>query len=256
MSFFPREHGAYGQMSFPLVTALAVAGVTVPALLTVTAVVASFLAHEPLLVVLGMRGPRARREAGASAWRWLAVTAGIAVAAGLTAIWLTPPAHRWAFAVPLVPAAMLVPALVARREKTSQAEIAVALAFSFAAVPVSLAANATAAVGFSIAVPFALMFVAATLAVRVVILKVRGGGNPRAAAFTRRAAFAVAAIGGAGVTWAALTGLMPPRVLVAAAPGVLIALGVALFPPSPARLRTVGWTLVAASFLTTAILVV
>ena len=33
MALLPKEHGAYGQLAFPLVTAFAVAGVTMPALL-------------------------------------------------------------------------------------------------------------------------------------------------------------------------------------------------------------------------------
>jgi hypothetical protein len=41
----------------------------------------------------------------------------------------------------------------------------------------------------------------------------------------------------------------------AALPGLLIAVIIAARPPQPARLRTVGWTLVAASILTGVIVV-
>ncbi len=58
MAFLPKEHGAYGQLAFPLVTALAVSGTSVPAGLIALAVVACFLAHEPLLVLLGMVSSR------------------------------------------------------------------------------------------------------------------------------------------------------------------------------------------------------
>jgi hypothetical protein len=66
----PKEHGAYGQMAMPLVTSLVVAGASAPGLLLATAVVIAFLMHEPLVVLLGRRGGRAKREAGGRAGRW------------------------------------------------------------------------------------------------------------------------------------------------------------------------------------------
>ena len=59
---FPKEHGAYGQLLFPLATSLVVAGVTAPALLTAaSAAYAAFMAHEPLSrYCSAARGPRAR----------------------------------------------------------------------------------------------------------------------------------------------------------------------------------------------------
>src|SRR5262245_28487506 len=67
----PREHGAYGQLLFPLVTALAVGWPTVAAYGLAVAGIALFVAHEPLLVVMGQRGVRAEREQTRRAWRWL-----------------------------------------------------------------------------------------------------------------------------------------------------------------------------------------
>ena len=69
--FLPREHGAYGQLVFPLVTAFGVAGLSSGGLLLATAVIAAFLAHEPAAVRFGQRGVRASREDGAGAARWL-----------------------------------------------------------------------------------------------------------------------------------------------------------------------------------------
>jgi len=68
---WPKEHGAYGQLVFPLATAFAIAGATAPALLTAIAVTAAFLAHEPLIVLLGRRGVRARRDHFRRAAIWL-----------------------------------------------------------------------------------------------------------------------------------------------------------------------------------------
>jgi YwiC-like protein len=70
----PREHGAYSQMALPLVTSLVVARAAPPALFVAVAVVCGFLAHEPLLLLMGGRGVRARHAAGSRAAIWFATT--------------------------------------------------------------------------------------------------------------------------------------------------------------------------------------
>jgi hypothetical protein len=100
------------------------------------------------------------------------------------------------------------------------------------------------------ALPFALMFVAQTLAVRSVILRVRGGGNAAAAQTTARLALGVAAVGLAIFALLAVRGRVSWVAPSAAVPGALSAAYLALFPPPPTRLRTVGWALVSASVAT------
>src|SRR5512144_1851394 len=73
-SLFPREHGAWGQLAFPLATGLNIGRPGPAAFLLCAAVVAAFLGHEPLLVVLGQRGHRARDAHGRRALRALAVS--------------------------------------------------------------------------------------------------------------------------------------------------------------------------------------
>jgi hypothetical protein len=252
---FPKEHGAYGQITFPLVTAFLVAGLSAGGLLVAAAVVAGFLAHEPASVLLGSRGARAKRELQQAAIRWLGCAAVIGLAAGAAAFLTMPPAARWSLAVPLAPALLLLVATGRGQEKSWYGETAAALAFSGTAMPVSLAASASVETGAAVAVPFALLFVASTLAVRVVILKVRGGGDTRATSTTRRAALALVAGASAALGIVVATGLLPVTVLAAAAPGLLTAAVVAIHPPSPHRLRALGWTLVAVSVLTAAIVV-
>jgi hypothetical protein len=105
----------------------------------------------------------------------------------------------------------------------------------------------------AVAIPFALLFTTTTLAVRVVILRVRSGGDPRATAATRRATLAIAA--GSSMLIGAMTvaGWLGPSVLAASAPGLLTAAMVAARPPAATRLRPLGWSLVAVSVLTAAI---
>ena len=247
MPFFPKEHGAYGQLSFPLVTSLIVSGVSAGSALFALAIVAGFLAHEPLLVVLGLRGPRARRELGRTAIWWLAsVTAVLVVCGALAMRWMTPE-HRISVMLPLVPALYLFWAAVSGHGKSTAAELAVAIAFSTAAIPLCLLGGSPATTGVVVALAFATNFVLATLAVRVVIVKVRGGGDPRQVAAMRRAVFVLAAAIAAAVIVAAVLGLLPPAPLVSVAPGIIVALWIAASPPPPSKLRKVGWTLVGTS---------
>ena len=138
MSLWPKEHGAYGQITFPLVAALAVAGVSAGGLLIATATIAGFLAHEPALVVLGLRGPRAKRELRRHAVLWLGCCLVAGVVAGIGALLAMPPPARWSIAVPLVPATLLAVAALRGAEKTWYGETAAAVAFSGAAVPIAM----------------------------------------------------------------------------------------------------------------------
>jgi hypothetical protein len=252
-AYIPREHGAYGQMAFPLVTAFGVAGVSVAGLLLATAVIASFLAHEPAAVRFGQRGVRAAREYGRAAARWLWACMAIVLGAGIGAALILDPSIRWSLVVPAVPALVLVATMVRGREKSWYGEISAALAFAGAAVPVALAAGAPPKAAWHVAVPFALLFAMTTLAVRVVVLRVRGGGNPQATAATR-AAVMIASLA-ALLTIAALAAarVVPSSMLIATVPGLATAIVVAARPPAATRLRLLGWSLVTVSTLTAAI---
>jgi len=65
----PREHGAYVELFAPLLVALTVGHANLAGALLACAAIATFVAHESLLVVLGWRGSRVQRERGAVAWR-------------------------------------------------------------------------------------------------------------------------------------------------------------------------------------------
>jgi hypothetical protein len=250
----PKEHGAYGQVIFPLVSVFGVAGISPAGLAVSVAVVAGFLAHEPALIVLGLRGPRARREQSPGAARWLALCLAVGLVAALTALIIIHPAVRWSLLVPVIPALFLVVAMISGREKSWYGETAAAFAFAGVAVPVAMAAGASADAALAVAIPFAVLFITTTLAVRVVILRVRGGGDPRAAVATQRATLTIAAVCGVVMTAMTLAGWLAASVPIACAPGLLTAAFVAVRPPAPSRLRVLGWTLVAVSTLTAVIL--
>jgi len=245
----PREHGAYGQLLLPLATALAISDIHLAAVLTCVAALAAFVAHEPLVVLLGRRGTRAQREQRRRAITWLVVSGGIAIVAGLGAVASAPSHVRWLFAWPLVPAALLVGLIVTGREKSTLGEIASAVSFAAVAIPISGLSVASPLRGFVVAFTFAGLFIVSTLGVRIVILGSRGGGDPRAVRVTRRQlAVAVVLVGiGLSLIWRSevRTGIAELAIL----PGVAFAIGLALRPPAARRLRAVGWTMVSTTAL-------
>jgi hypothetical protein len=241
-------------MAFPLLTSFGVAGANTAALLLALAVVGAFLAHEPLLVMLGRRGARARAGRRTAAL-WLGATTATACAAAIGGWWLMDSAVRGSLVAPVLPAAFLAAAVARDREKSLVGEVAAAAAFSLAALPVCLAAGAPLATGLAVAIAFSMIFVLSTLAVRAIVLEVRAGGDARASRSLRRTVVVLAAAALAGLVVAAWRTAWPWASLTASAPGLAAASWLALFPPPPTRLRTVGWTLIAASAAAAAILV-
>ncbi|MCA9047046.1 MAG: YwiC-like family protein, partial [Planctomycetaceae bacterium] len=83
----PREHGAYSILGMPLLAGLLIGGVTPIGVLTTIAAVAGFLANEPLLVVWGNRGQRAK-QSGTAATRTLIGSLVTAIVCGGVALFL------------------------------------------------------------------------------------------------------------------------------------------------------------------------
>jgi hypothetical protein len=252
---WPREHGAYGQLLFPLGTALAISGLTPSALLVTIAAVAAFIAHEPLLVLTGGRGARLQREHHRRATRWLGATTGLAIAAGSAAVASAPAETRLMFLWPLLLATALLVFLVYKREKTAAGETVAALALSSVAIPICASSTAAATSGFIVAVLFAGLFMGGTLAVRVVILTVRGGGDPPGVRRTRVQLATVVVIMTTAVVWAPTFDLKVATAAFAVLPGFILAIALAAHPPAATQLRTVGWTLIGTSAWAAAVLV-
>jgi len=252
-ALFPKEHGAYGQLLFPLATALVVGRRTPAALMLAAAAVLAFLAHEPLLVLLGQRGPRAARDERSRAVVWFAASLVGAAILGGAAIVKAPPgiAIVRALVVPGALALVLAIVIVSRREHTLAGESLAAITFSSIALPVARAAGVASMVALTCAAVFASVFVAATVSVRAVIARTR---TPPALA--ARAAAVVVALG----SLAALALLGSMRIVsavapLAALPACLVAFAAALAAPSARHLRAIGWTLIATTLAAAALLV-
>lgn len=238
---FPKEHGAYGQLLFPLLTAIAIGRPNEVALLLTGAAVCAFLAHEPLLVLLGQRGARATREQRGRASIWFGAFSTAAAVSGGLALRLASTGVRAAFVFPAVLAAILAVVILLQYEHTAAGEIVAAVSFSTLAWPVALAAGAPAVSARTAAAVFAAVFVSGTLGVRAVIAQTRRTN----AAIMRAAALIAAAAAVALLWWTASAGRVAPAAPWAALPACALTALLAAAAPPAKQLRTVGWALVA-----------
>lgn len=242
-SLLPQEHGAWGQLALPLLSALALGGPTPAALLLALATVLGFLAHEPWLVLLGHRGARAREVEGSRARRAMWGGLAAAAASGLTGAWLAPPVARLALLLPATLAAAVVAFVLARRERTIPGELTVVSALASSGFAVALAGGASLTVAAAATATWVLAFATSVFAVQVVLERSRARGGRDIGA---RSALVVGAIfaGGAAAALAAGLGWVVPA---AAAPTALLSLVVCLGGFSPRQLKTLGWGLVGAT---------
>ena len=247
----PHEHGAWGQLAMPLLTALAIGRPGVAALALTAAVALAFVAHESLLVVLGQRGRRALQEDGPRARRLL-VGLGVACAiAAVLGVGLAPPPARWALALPAALATCVAWLVVRRLEKTTAGEMIVAAALSSCSLPVALAGGATLVRAVACSVTWTLAFAAATLAVQVVLARARSKGKHDPGRTYAAVAVSLLAAAFAAVPLAGLPRAAP----LALTPSALLATAVCLSRFSPKRLRELGWAMVGSGVLTMALLV-
>lgn len=237
-SLTPREHGAWGQLGVPLLTALALARPTLAAVAWATAAVLIFLAHEPFLVALGHRGPRALREDGARARRRLIALCAPGVILGVTGLAMAPPDARIALALPLMLGAAVTAFIFRDAERSIPGETVAAAALASTGVPVALCDGVPRASALGVWGAWLVGFALVTPAVRSVIVHARTP-TPRG----RR----LATLAPSSLALVVLAIFAPRWCAVAATPFALASLVLVLAPPSPKHLKRVGWALVAAS---------
>lgn len=249
-SLAPREHGAYGQLGMPLVCGLALGAPGLAGAALAAGAFAAFFSHEPLLVILGQRGRRARVEDGPRAMRRLALLGGAAIILGAGGLILAPAAARIAAIPPMLLTLAVVWLVWRKEEKTTAGEAIAATALSGAAVPVALAGGASwAQAGFAW-LAWSLSFLLATLAVRGVIARNKHQGR---ALSNGAIVTAIGVMAAASGLWAG--GLLPAAVPLGVAPFAVLALVGSLAQVHTKHLRRVGWGLIGASVATLGILV-
>ncbi len=252
-SLLPREHGAYAQVAFPLLTALALGRPNFESLLLVTAIVTVFLAHEPVLVLLGGRGGRAQRESADFAQRRLALLVAIGGATGALGLWLAPTAARSAALIPLALGASLTPLIFSRLEKTAVGELLVSVTLSSTMIPVAVAAGVSLRVAVVAASIWAVAFALGTLTVRGIIARAKKSADPAwapvIAPLLNAAAIALA-------SYLAASGRLPTLAALAVVPTALVAFVFGVLGLHPRNLRRMGWSLVASNVAVLAALVI
>lgn len=249
-SLLPKEHGAYGQLGLPLVTAVALGRPTLAALGLAVAFAASFVAHESLLVIVGHRGGRAKRDDGPRARRHLvALTVLAAAGAALGGV----EGGRRVVVALSVPAALglaLAPLIARRRERSAPGEVLAAVALSSTALPVGLASGASRVSSVTAAAAWALGFAVVTVVIRGVLAFSRGQPGARLGARALPAALVLV-----GAVAAAASGRAPAGLAVGVAPLCALAIALAAAPPPARRIKAVGWGVVAAGVATAGLLV-
>ena len=247
----PREHGAYAELGFPLLSGLLLGSPGAASWLFVAAALLLFVANEPVVILLGGRGRRLQEDLCAPARRQLAILGLLGGAAGLAALWLAPPDARLLALVPAAFAAGLVPVILGKRLKSLAGEVLAAAAFSAMHLPVAAAGGATGVLLWGPAAMWFVTTVVATLSVHAIKARVTGA-----------APWAVPA-----AVWGALLGLVaavatavwaPDWRVVALAAGLPLA-GVAVINHlalSPKKLKHVGWTVVAANAVAVGVLAI
>lgn len=250
----PREHGAYGQMAVPMLTALVLTRAHAESLLFAVAAVAGFLLHEPVVILLGRRGARAVEAEAGRARVWGAVWAAVFVVASALAVRAL--GDRWLLAVlPAVPALVLFDAAVRGTERSALAQTAAAAGFAATAAPMLAVAHLPWTWQWLVPGVLAANSIVSTLAVRSVVARARVAVDPQGAGQARFLVVLAALVVGALAGWLHLRRLIGPYTFAACLPAVAMALVLVARPPRPQQLRRVGWAL-ALGTLTTATLLV
>jgi hypothetical protein len=250
-SLLPREHGAYAQLGFPLATALALGDPGFAPILFVVGIIAVFLVHEPVMILSGGRGGRAKREQGDRARRRGAMLLAVAAIAGSAGLWLAPLTARYSAVVPLALGALLAPLTLKRRERTLIGELLVSVTLSSTMFPVGLAGGAGVRETLVAFVVWSVVFLIGTITVRAIIARAKKTTEPSRAVDLAPLLSTVAIIIALGL---AVGTDVPTLAAVAIVPTAFAALIFGLLGVHPRNLRRMGWSLVASNVLVLAAL--
>lgn len=246
---WPREHGAYAQLGFPLMSGLLLGQPGLPAAGFALSAILFFLAYEPAAILLGLRGPRLRERLASGAGRRLRWLAPAGLLAGVLAL---ATANRETRLLALVPSALalaILPLVLARRAKTLSGEMLVVATCASMHLPVGHASGLREAGLFGPAGLWFAVLGAATLAVHAI--KARQEGRGRGV----RLAAGASAVLGLGSTLALAVAAAEYRWLGLAALVPMLAITAVNLARLPARhLKRVGWTLVVANLVALGIL--
>lgn len=228
----PKEHGAYAILGIPIVTSLIIAGASVSGVCIAIAAIAGFLAHEPLLIVWGLRGQRAKRSTPAARKRLLLLLL-LTLAGGTTALILGSPAVRWALLACALLATTGFALAIAGKHRTLGGQLWGIVGLSVTCLPILLAGGLAVSTSLEIWTAWIIGFTATTLAVRSVIAAQKR--KPRSIHWV--------GIGALSLVVAALT-VSPYSLAIVTLPMLVMSWYLLIAPPSAKHLKRVGWSLV------------
>jgi hypothetical protein len=245
----PREHGAYAELLFPIVTVFLGGSPTTSTWLLAIGAIASFLANEPLLVLFGQRGTRTKREESERAKRALLVFALVALGTGIAGLLLAAPVVQYAVGVPLLLGVALVMLAIQGLERSMVGEALAASTLSSIAVPLGLSAGLDLTLTLAVALIWLVTSLLGTAVVRLTVARTKAKSDEELArvrferALLVLVCLAVIAVGVAA-PYGTRVGLW---ILAAAVPVAVVVLVMAVLQPTARRLRLMGWSLVAAN---------
>jgi len=247
----PREHGAYAELLFPIVTVFLGGLPTTATWLLAIGAIAAFLANEPLLVLVGQRGTRMKRDEGDRAKRALLVFATVGLASGLSGLALAPGAAQVAVVLPLLLGGTLIMMAVQGLERSLFGEALAAATLSSVAVPLGLCARLELTAALAVALIWAVNALLGTSVVRLTVARTKAKTSEQLAAVRlKRTSLILVCLAvivvGVAAPFGSRVGLW---VLAAAVPAALAVLVMAAFRPTARRLRLMGWSLIGANLL-------
>lgn len=240
--FWPREHGAYVQLLAPLLSALAFTRPTAAALACAALAFILFLAHEPLVVLLGRRGANCRAARARAARAHLVLRVAAAALLGLALVRSAPREVGLALLLPAALGLGTLGALLLKQEKSLLAELLAAAALTSFSVPVLVAQGVPPRPLALFSAGWLAAQLLATLTARAYVYRRRDGGRPLLAAASAAALLL-------GLTLPlALRGHIPLAASLALAPFALVAAALHFQAYRPRTPKGVGWALASANF--------
>ncbi len=249
----PREHGAYAQIIFPQLTALALGNRSAAQFLWTAACVAVFIAHEPLLVLAGERGRRSHTELSERAQKFATVLSLIAMGSGALGWWYAPNAARFSLLIPLACGGFLLPLILNHYEKSLPGELLVSLTFSTMLIPIALAGDVALGPAVLASVVWIVIFSLGTLMVRATIANAKKNGSSRWSVYASNGLGLAVLLASSTLL---VTDAVPALAAAAFLPATVIALAGSLAGIHPRHLRALGWSLVASNVFALAALVI
>ena len=245
----PREHGAYAELLFPIVTVFLGGSPTTSTWLLAIGAIAAFLSNEPLLVLFGQRGTRTKREESDRAKRALLIFALVALGTGVAGLVLAPAVVQYAVGVPLVLGAALVMLAIQGLERSMVGEGLAAATLSSIAIPLGLSAGFDLTSTLAVALIWLVTSLLGTAVVRLTVARAKAKTDEELARVRfKRALLVLVSLAVIAVGVAAPYGSRVSLwVLAAAVPVAVVVLVMAAVQPTARRLRLMGWSLVAAN---------